>query len=448
MVTNCQGPKDFTATSAFCDTRNRNKSDETGMTLAEPTVLSALKRGDHLLVCNQYLIESVYTAGGSGAAKIVGNTPAPRVGLDRLTIGGATRYKVTRYDAASAMNRRQVHHFSPCTALEAPKTLQRQNMYTQLDFSRFHGPDAKDRDEFCRALVSDLKQYGFARLVNHDVPPCDIQKAFETSRRFFKLPVDEKLKSPHPPTTHPHRGYSAFGVENVSVVSNHSSSKAMPFLKDMKESYDIGSEHDQLYSNIWPPAGVYDAFQPTFTSFFEVCYRAQLAILEAISIGLGLPAQKLGELHVDQSNELRLTHYPAVARDEFGHSTRIAAHTDFGTITLLFQDSVGGCVKAETPPGSGTFVDVASGGQHECIVNVGDCLAKWTGLNSVCHRVHLPEKDGDSSGQQDIVDERFSIAYFGKPDRSASLRPLLGEAKVSSYMTAGEFQNMRIQGTY
>lgn len=47
-----------------------------------------------------------------------------------------------------------------------------------------------------------------------------------------------------------------------------------------------------------------------------------------------------------------------------------------------------------------------------------------------------------------MVDERYSIAYFGKPDRSASLRPMTGEAKEGAYMTAGEFQNMRIQGTY
>lgn len=53
-------------------------------------------------------------------------------------------------------------------------------MYTQLNFSRFYGPDPKDRDEFCRALVSDLKQYGFVKLVNHDVPAADIDQAFET----------------------------------------------------------------------------------------------------------------------------------------------------------------------------------------------------------------------------------------------------------------------------
>jgi isopenicillin N synthase-like dioxygenase len=220
----------------------------------------------------------------------------------------------------------------------------------------------------------------------------------------------------------------------------------------MKESYDIGSERDELYSNIWPPAGVCDTFQPTFISFFTACYRAELAILEAITLGLGLPTQTLSQLHAAQSNELRLTHYPAVSRGEFAHSTRIAAHTDFGSITLLFQDTVGG-LQMEVPPNSSKFVDIESGGPHECILNVGDCLQKWTGLHSARHRVHLPELPQGEKAKpaEDIVDERWSIAYFAKPDRAASLRPLLdaaGSMDEEVHMTAGEFQHMRIKGTF
>lgn len=115
-----------------------------------------------------------------------------------------------------------------------------------------------------------------------------------------------------------------------------------------QESYDMGSEFDSLYANIWPPAGVYDEFQPTMQNFFKSCYKAELAILEAISIGLGLSEGEttLGQLHAEQANELRLARYPAVTRGSFSHSTRIAAHTDFGTITMLFQgDDVGGLRK-------------------------------------------------------------------------------------------------------
>jgi isopenicillin N synthase-like dioxygenase len=109
----------------------------------------------------------------------------------------------------------------------------------------------------------------------------------------------------------------------------------------------------------------------------------------------------------------------------------------------------------ELPPGSGKFVDIKSGRPHECILNVGDCLQKWTGLHSARHRVHLPEQPQGAQTEHpgDVVDERFSIAYFVKPVREASLRPLLndvgsGDATGSRHMTAGEFQHIRIQGTY
>lgn len=81
------------------------------------------------------------------------------------------------------------------------------------------------------------------------------------------------------------------------------------------------------------------------TAFFSDCYNAELNILDAISIGLGLPIHSLRNLHKAQTNELRLTHYPEVDRADFANATRIAAHTDFGTITLLFQDNVGGLGK-------------------------------------------------------------------------------------------------------
>ncbi|KAK5993870.1 2-oxoglutarate-dependent dioxygenase buaE [Cladobotryum mycophilum] len=325
-------------------------------------------------------------------------------------------------------------------------------MFERLDFADFYSADAAKRHRFCRKLVENLKQDGFARLINHGVLPSDIDQAFETSRHFFALPLSEKLKSPHPPTANPHRGYSAFGIENVSGASNHDTTVPMPLLKDMKESYDMGSERDPLYDNIWPPAGVHDSFQPTFAAFFTACYDAELKILEAISTGLGLPEQTLGQLHQDETNEFRLTHYPTVSRGEFAHSTRIAAHTDFGTITLLFQDEVGG-LQVELPPGSGRFVDVESGGRHECILNAGDCLKQWTGIHSARHRVHLPRQPREDTAEatESVVAERFSIAYFAKPDREAVLRPLLDAVqpqKEAVYMTAGEFQQMRIQGTY
>jgi hypothetical protein len=57
------------------------------------------------------------------------------------------------------------------------------------------------------------------------------------SRQFFNMPLEQKLKSPHPPAANPHRGFTPAGVENVSAVSSYgrtAESPALPLLKDMK----------------------------------------------------------------------------------------------------------------------------------------------------------------------------------------------------------------------
>ncbi|KAF2636554.1 Clavaminate synthase-like protein [Massarina eburnea CBS 473.64] len=322
-------------------------------------------------------------------------------------------------------------------------------MFERFNFNEYQTANGPRRQEFCEKLVASLQKYGFVRLVSHGVQNDLIDRVFDAGRQFYHLPLAEKMKSPHPPTAHPHRGFTPVGVENISSISEFGrdeNAPALPLLKDMKESYDMGSERDELYSNIWPPEGVCDAFQPAFSEFFQSCYDAENMILDAISEGLGLARDTLRKMHAKQHNELRCTHYPTVQRDAFSHSTRIAAHTDFGTITLLFQDHVGG-LQVEFPDDSGEFAPIASGGPHECILNVGDCLRQWTGIRSARHRVDLPD------GAKNVVEERFSIAYFAKPDRDASLHPLLdelrrGEDAAVTYPTAGEFQNMRIAATY
>ena len=42
-----------------------------------------------------------------------------------------------------------------------------------------------------------------------------LQKGFETAKRLFDLPMDQKLKAPHPKGAVPHRGYSAPGMEKA-----------------------------------------------------------------------------------------------------------------------------------------------------------------------------------------------------------------------------------------
>lgn len=187
--------------------------------------------------------------------------------------------------------------------------------------------------------------------------------------------------------------------------------------------------------------------------FYHQCHDTEVRLLEAIAIGLGLPRHHFDAMHTDRTNEFRLLHYPEVSVEKLssGLNTRASEHSDFGTITLLFQDSIGGLeVEDQNHPGS--FFPI-EGAAPTMIVNVGDCMQRWTNdrLRSACHRVTIPPAvKSESCG---IIKERYSIAFFGKPNRSALLSPhplFVNNGRPCKYQstTAGEYNQTRLVKVY
>ena len=77
------------------------------------------------------------------------------------------------------------------------------------------------------------------------------------------------------------------------------------------------------------------------------------------------------------------------------------------------------------------------------IVNLGDCLQRWTNgqLRSTRHRVHIAQSDLDADPNA-VLAERFSVAYFAKPNRSCSIQSLAAECPPGE-QTVGEFMLQR-----
>ena len=101
---------------------------------------------------------------------------------------------------------------------------------------------------------------------------------------------------------------------------------------------------------------------------------------------------------------MRLLHYPAAA--SIGQPSRAGAHTDYGNLTLLATDDVGGL---EVRARSGDWID-APVVEGAYVVNIGDCLMRWT--NDVY--VSTPHRVVNRSPR-----ERYSIAFFYDPDPEA-----------------------------
>ncbi|NIR38503.1 MAG: isopenicillin N synthase family oxygenase, partial [Actinobacteria bacterium] len=72
---------------------------------------------------------------------------------------------------------------------------------------------------------------------------------------------------------------------------------------------------------------------------------------------------------------------PELGEDRFG----VSAHTDFGMLTVLCQDDVGG-LQLERPDGEWIAVPPVA---ETLVINVGDLLARWSNgrYRSTPHRV-------------------------------------------------------------
>lgn len=126
-------------------------------------------------------------------------------------------------------------------------------------------------------------------------------------------------------------------------------------------------------------------FRGFMTTFYWQCFGAARELLRALAVGLGLDdADYLVRLHSGHNCQLRLLHYPPVetARLARGAVARMPAHSDWGAITLLFQeDGAGGGLQVEHPRRPGHFVDAAPR-RHALVMNVGDLLMRWS--NGTC----------------------------------------------------------------
>lgn len=99
-------------------------------------------------------------------------------------------------------------------------------MSSSVDLSPFTSSDATNRESRQKAakdLADKLQGNGYVGIIGHGVPPELLGKAFQTSKTFFDLPYEDKMKAPHPDGTVPHRGYSAIGREKGYAKTAHES---------------------------------------------------------------------------------------------------------------------------------------------------------------------------------------------------------------------------------
>ncbi|GAP89530.1 putative thymine dioxygenase [Rosellinia necatrix] len=330
-----------------------------------------------------------------------------------------------------------------------------------VDLGSWADGAATDRRRIASELTEACRRVGFVYVVNHGVPADLLEEAFAWSRKLFDLPLEQKMLAPHPQGPSVHRGYSWPGLEKVSqtIYAEGEEYKLAEDRKvsDVKESYEIGSENFVQQPNVWLPDDVLPGFREFTTTFYWRCFDAAKELLRALALGVGLDDEDFFlRFHSGVNNQLRLLHYPPAETERLANNeiSRMPAHSDWGTITMLFQDECGG-LQVEDPNRPGHFVD-ATPMKDALIMNVGDLLMRWSNdhLKSTLHRVTLPPllRYGRVKSPT-TTPPRYSIPYFVSPDPTAVVEclPACADAqRPPRYrpITQEEYGRMRSKGQY
>lgn len=186
-----------------------------------------------------------------------------------------------------------------------------------------------------------------------------------------------------------------------------------------------------------------------------MCKELHIEVMRAIAVGMGLDASYFDGYTDVGDNTLRLLHYPGVKKSVFAENklqVRAGEHTDYGSITLLFQDDRGG-LQVKSP--QGTFVD-ATPIEGTVVVNAGDLLARWSNdtIKSTLHRVVEPVgRKTVGAGNEESYPARYSIAYFCNPNFKSYIEAIPGtfekvEEKKYGGINSGEYLVQRLAATY
>lgn len=292
-----------------------------------------------------------------------------------------------------------------------------------VDFHLFLNGTHEERKLVSKELVEAVKQYGFVYLRNYGIEKCLVEQLFQLVREFFQQPIEKKLlvKKSHETFC----GYDGMCEEKLTEDRPG----------DLKESYMM-----KRYGTPWPQD--WTQFREFMESFQRKCYLLALEVLRSFLIGLDLDHSLFdNKFNNGDCALLRLLHYPPLPEHIEDRQIRAGEHTDYGALTILFQDSIGG-LEVQTVDNrwiSAPFIE------NTVLINVGDVLEMWTNglLKSTLHRVVNPIDDERKSKP------RYSCAFFCDPDLDAEIKCIdefIGVDKPIRYPT--KLYKEHIMGKY
>ncbi|KND93665.1 hypothetical protein TOPH_01601 [Tolypocladium ophioglossoides CBS 100239] len=297
---------------------------------------------------------------------------------------------------------------------------------------------AGDENAVARQLVAAAEDHGFIYVKNlgTDIPAPAVEEAFTLSKKLFDSPLEEKRKCSIQTNN---RGWSGMHTETLDPKHQR--------VGDFKEAFNFGEFIDGKAQQALPCTINND--EPRFSAFADSCRKLCHKILYLLGLGLDV-GEFFSSAHFTTPGAsgtiLRFLRYPpADSIAHAGDDVRAGAHSDYGSITLLFRlkvqaglevlkkDGVTWAPVPVCPPGTETDPS------PPILVNIGDLLSYWTNglFRSTVHRVVFPTDGGGGVAGESSAGPRYSIAFFCHPVGETRLEAVPSE-RVKNYVSIGE----------
>lgn len=288
-----------------------------------------------------------------------------------------------------------------------------------IDIAPFRDGDAAGKAAVARQVGQACRDIGFLIISGHGIDPALIERTDAVSRKFFDLPLEDKMAVVRP-AMDVTRGYIPIETEAVAA------SRGEKTAGDLNESFMIGpvdvDPSDPYYTrpeagkhfhpNLWPAAP--DGLRETYTDYYRAMGDLAARLMRIFALALELPEAFFDDKIDRHISRLRIRNYPEQATPPKPGQLRAGAHSDYGSLTILKAEANPGGLQVFNKEGEWVDVPIMEG---TYIVNLGELMARWTNdaWVSTLHRVANPP------AEHALGSRRQSIIFFHNPNYDADI---------------------------
>lgn len=320
-----------------------------------------------------------------------------------------------------------------------------------IDLAPARGGDATARRTVAVEIDQACRESGFLVVTGHGVDPDLVDRLHRVTLELFSQPDDWKAQWDCDPDARGLRGF-------YRVPSYVSAGEAVDTAPDICELFTmcrlgepgvaagarLGDAVDRYgMPNIWPdrPAEL----REVWLEYYAVMEGLAADLMRLFALGLDLDERVFDTAIDEHITNLTANYYPPVDVDPMPDQYRKGPHSDWGTLTILYQDGTGGLEVVDRRSGGWVDVPVIAG---TFVVNIGDLMARWTNdrWKSTKHRVRVPPSEQRST-------PRVSIPFFHHPNYDALIECLPsctadGDPPRYPPVTSGRYLDDRVRAVY